>query len=176
MTKIKNKSENATKAIVASSIPDAAQATLEQSAKSQEATASSEEPSKAKKEEKPTKPQIDPILQKKVNKHKSMFMNMLTHLKSKGFKCELITKELEGLTHPLHINGTHQNSKFIVQLHKDKMREDNGQAQVQLLLQVDKDDFIALEPFTNAQLVFMIEQYIPGVITIEQKEEVEESK
>jgi ATP-dependent 26S proteasome regulatory subunit len=152
-----------------------AQTTLaEQSSTQGDTQTPSEQPSKEKKEEKPAKPVIDKAMQAKVNKHKAMFNNMLTHVKSKGAKCELITKVIEELTHPLQIVGTHKNGvKFIVSL-SDEIREDNNQNQVLLLLNVEGEKFITLKPMNNSQLVMMMEQFTPGTVTIEN--EVEENK
>jgi hypothetical protein len=127
---------------------------------------------------KETVPQVaetkKPAVDLKPYKQDNSAMNsMLTHLKAQGFKVVAKTSKIEEFDHITSIEGDSKSgNKFRIELSKD-LREDTGRKQVILLLNVVENDYITLKPMTNGQIVFYLDQFVPGITTITQ---VEESK
>ena len=110
---------------------------------------------------------------KLIKKENSMFTNVLTHLKSNGFKMETEILKHEELDQITNLKGEKDGTKFIINLSKS-IREDNGNKFINLLIHQDKDNYIKFQPFTNGQLAFIINFYKPEIIKI--KEKVKDTK
>ena len=108
---------------------------------------------------------------KKLKKEKAMYENMKTFLKEKGIKNTKlikISKSTKDDSIPeYNIHGSKDKLNFIINIHKEDENV-NGNPQVILNIEFKKDYYISFKPLTNGQMLYIINNIIPGEIHIPQ--------
>jgi hypothetical protein len=114
---------------------------------------------------------------KRLKQEEKMYKNMLAFLISNGFSSKLVqinSKEKNDSDdyYPEYvIRGEHVTNlkfRFIIDTHKDKFK-DNGQPQVIIHIEIDKDKFIMTYPKTNPQIKYILDTVQVGIEALNKK-------